>query len=249
MTTTPPTTAPRRHPHLRHPGEGETTLYLVRHGRTASNVGQILHGSTDVPLDATGLRQAQLVADRLAAGDPADALLASPLTRALTTARIIGARIGREPRVVPELVEMDFGDLEGITVERLAAEHPELASRFDDLEDHEVAWPGGESRRGFHARVMAAFLAILADHPGQRVVVVAHGGVIGSFLAQVEGNSPNDYLAYRLGNTGLTHLHITADHTDIHLLNDLLHLEVLGASDGPDTLEWLDRADHGERRP
>lgn len=230
MTTTPliaiePT--PQRHRHLRHPAAGETTLYLVRHGRTASNVRRLLHGVTDVPLDRFGLRQAARVAERLAREPLVDAIVSSPLARALTTARVIGERIGLEPVVVPELVEMDFGALEGATLERIIEDHPALAERLLDVDADDVAWPEGETRRGFNDRVHAAFLAILADYAAHRVVVVAHGGVIGTFLGGIQGLSPNDPTIYDVMNCSLTHLHVTPDETLLHVRNDVVHLESL----------------------
>ena len=238
-----PGTAPATHPHLRHPAAGETTLYLVRHGRTSGNVQQLLHGSTDAPLDALGLRQAHLIAERLATEVTADALISSPLTRALTTARIIGKRLGLTPEIRPELSEMDFGELEGLTVARIEAEHRELARRMYDLGDDDFAWPGGESRRDFHDRVLRAFQAILLDHPHQQAVVVAHGGVIGSFLAQVHGVSPNDWRLFQLVNCSFTHLHVTPHSTAVHVVNDAVHLEVLDAE--PDGSELDGRSQLG----
>ena len=225
MTTT--TVYPRTHQSLRHPARGETTLYLVRHGQTDSNVRKLLHGSTDVPLDAKGIRQAHLVAERLANEIRADALVSSPLDRALTTARIIGGRIGMEPVVNPGLSEMDFGALEGVTIESIAEDYPEIACRLLDFDDFDLTWPKGESRRQFHTRVFATFQALLTEYSEHSVVVVAHGGVIGSILAQVEGVSPNNWLAYQIANCGLSHLHITAEHTSVHLVSDVVHLELM----------------------
>lgn len=218
---------PQRHPHLRHPAAGETTLYLVRHGRTASNVNRLLHGVTDVPLDRFGLRQAARVAERLEREPPIDAILSSPLSRALTTASIIGGRIGAVPTVVPELVEMDFGVLEGATLERVIEDHPALAERLLDADADDVAWPEGETRRGFNQRVSAAFLAILADYAAHRVVVVAHGGVIGAFLGGIQGLAPNDPAIYDVMNCSLTHLHVNPNETVLHVRNDVVHLESL----------------------
>ena len=184
-----------------------------------------------MPLDAWGVRQARCVAERLAAEPPLDVLLSSPLSRALSTARIIGERIGLEPMAVPSLVEINFGALEGATVEQILTEHPELAGRMLEADGFDVAWPDGESRRDFYDRVLATFLAILEDHASRRVVVVAHGGVIGVFLAQIQGLSPNDPRVYDVMNCSLTHLHVTADHTLVHLRNDIVHLELLGEPD------------------
>jgi broad specificity phosphatase PhoE len=215
-----------------HPSGGETTLYLIRHGRTNGNALRQLHGATDVPLDPLGLRQAERIADRLAVQVRADALVTSPLSRARTTAEIIGRRLNLAPTIVPGLVEMNFGDLEGLTLEAVAERYPELAVRALDMEDEELIWPNGESRRQFHIRVRETFQWILATYANHAVIVVAHGGVLGSLLAQIEGRSPNDWRAYQLGNCSLTHVDVLAKHTVVHCMNDIVHLDRL--TDGDD---------------
>lgn len=229
MTTSPLKTTPALalHSSLRHPSNGETTLYLIRHGRTESNVLRRFQGQLDTPLDSHGVMQAHLLAARAAEEIDADVLLSSPLQRALVTAQIVGASLGLEPIVVPELSEMDFGAMEGMTIDRLEAEHPEIVAAMYDEDDDDFGWPEGETRRDFHGRVLRVFQTILTDYPGKRVVVVAHGGVIGSFLAQIEGGSPNDWQRNPIANCSLTHLHVTPDHTAVHLFNDAVHLEAL----------------------
>jgi broad specificity phosphatase PhoE len=122
---------------------------------------------------------------------------------------------------------MSFGELEGFPVALIAQEHPELARRLADLEDSDFAWPGGESRREFHERVRATFEAILTYYPRHAVIVVAHSGVIGSFLAQLRGLRLSDPRTFNVANCGLTQLEITARHTWIHRLNDVTHLGLL----------------------
>lgn len=182
-----------------------------------------------MPLNPLGLRQAALVAERLRADVPLEAILSSPLSRALTTARIIGDRFGLEPTIVPGLMEMNFGSLEGISVARFAVEHPDLATRMLDLEDFDLGWPEGETRRGFHDRVLATFQAILSDYASHTIAVVAHGGVIGSLVAQISDASPNDLFALDVMNCSVTHLDVAPDHTAVHLFNDVVHLDILDA--------------------
>ena len=217
-----------------HPGGGETTLYLVRHGRTNGNALRQLHGATDLPLDPIGLRQAERIADRLAAEVRADALLTSPLSRALTTAEIIGQRMNLIPTIVPGLVEMNFGDLEGLTLEAVAERYPDLAIQALDMEDQDLIWPNGESRKQFHSRVRETFQEVLTTYANHAVIVVAHGGVLGSLLAQIEGRSPNDWRAYQLANCSLSHVDFLAQHTVVHFLNDSVHLDELMDEDGGD---------------
>ncbi|MBA2518193.1 MAG: histidine phosphatase family protein [Chloroflexia bacterium] len=218
---------PRHYTHLRHPSAGETALFLVRHGRTSANHRQVLQGSSDYPLDDTGLRQAALIANRVAQEPAIDAIVSSPLQRALVTARAIGDRLNIEPQVVPALTELDFGLYENRPFTDLLQEEPELAVRFQDLEDFDAGWPGGETRRSFYDRVWQAFTALLDDYHMHRVVVVAHGGVFGAFLAMVEGVSPNDIARYDIKNCSLTELRVTSDHTVVQLRNDVCHLDAL----------------------
>ncbi len=189
----------------------------------------MLHGYTDVPLNPLGLRQAALVADRLRASVPLEAIVSSPLSRALTTARIIGDRFRLEPTIMPGLMEMNFGSLEGVSAARFAAEHPELAARMLDLDDFDLGWPDGETRRAFHERVLTTFQAILGDYASHTIAVVAHGGVIGSLVAQISDAQPNDIFAYDVMNCSVTHLDVTPDDTAMHLFNDVVHLDILNA--------------------
>lgn len=221
------TWTPQSHERLRHPGNGETVLYLVRHGQTTANKRQLLQGSTDHPLDEIGLSQARLIAEHFATLPPVDAIVSSPLQRALVTAQMIGERVGREPQVRPAFTELDFGAWENREFAEFQAEHPELAARFLDADDYDAGWPGGETRRDFYGRIWAAFHDLLAEYHRHWVVVVAHGGVFGAFLAMVEGTSPNDLARYDILNCSLTELHVTGRHTEITLRNDVCHLESL----------------------
>jgi broad specificity phosphatase PhoE len=215
-----------RHPVV-HPSGGKTELFLVRHGRTLGNVQRVLVGSTDIPLDELGVQQAELVGIHLAGAVKADVLLSSPLQRARVTAQAIGDRMGLTPVIRPNLAEWNFGSAEGLSFEVLAQQHPDIAVRFADIEDFDVGWPGGETRREFHDRVFNEFVSILHAYESHTLIVVAHGGVFGSLLAQIQGNSPNDWMQYNIHNCSITHLEVSVDATAFHLLNDIEHLNGL----------------------
>jgi uncharacterized phosphatase len=146
-----------------------TDLVLVRHGETEWNrIGRV-QGRTDIPLNDTGREQARAAGRRLR-GQAFDAVVSSPLSRAADTARIIAAELGLgEPELVEALVERDYGRAEGWTDDDIR----------DRMDGHLVA---RESREATVARVKPALLAIAERHPGQRVLVVSHGGVIGSLI-------------------------------------------------------------------
>ena len=98
-------------------------LYLVRHGQTDLNRVRRYQGRIDVPLNETGIGQARQLAVRLSS-EPFDAIYASPLARAHETARLI--HDGRSIAIItsPELVEMDFGRLEGKTYQEIIGIFP-----------------------------------------------------------------------------------------------------------------------------
>jgi probable phosphoglycerate mutase len=208
---------------LRHPTQGTTTLYLVRHGQTEANVGRRLAGLTDVPLDALGLAQAAELGAHFA-NIPFDVLYSSPLTRAKQTAQAIADASGHRIIEVPGLSEVNFGLAENLTFEEALTQFPEIRPLADDLDDLDLGWPQGDTRRMFDERVMASYLGILERHVGQTVVAVAHGGVIGTFFAQIVGGNPRDFARYAVANCSVSRLVVTPDHTEVHLWNDVSHL-------------------------
>ena len=156
----------------------------------------------------------------------------SPLQRARVTAEAIGSRMGLIAEIRPNLVEWHFGAAEGQAVDVLAGLYPEIAARFEDLQDSDVGWPEGETRRQLHERVYAEFLDILQTYANHAVIVVAHGGVFGSLLAQIQGKDPNDWRRFNIQNCSVTHLDVTVEDTTIHLLNDVEHLNGLADLSG-----------------
>ena len=208
---------------VKHPAQGETTLFLVRHGQTLANIDNRLAGVTDVPLDPLGEIQAAEVAAHME-GVEFDALLTSPLRRARQTADAISATTGRDPIIVPGLSEINFGDAEGLTLDEAVVQFPELKTMVDDLEDLDLGWPRGDTRRAFDERVTATFLGILERYVGKRVVAVAHGGVIGTFFAQIIGGNPREFARFAVANCSVTQLVFTPNNTEVHIWNDVGHL-------------------------
>jgi broad specificity phosphatase PhoE len=147
-----------------------TTLLLVRHGETDWNAEGRLQGHTDRPLNDDGRRQAKDLADRLARDEPIDAIYASDLSRAKETAEILGERLGHPVVIDPDLREKNWGNWEGLTGdERAAIEFV------------------GESTQEHRDRVLRAVRRIVERHPGQRIVVVTHGGSLRRIQAAVNG--------------------------------------------------------------
>jgi broad specificity phosphatase PhoE len=198
---------------------------MVRHGQTDSNIAGLFHGATDIPLNATGLRQAELVAQRVATLEDLQSLHTSPLLRAFVTAEAISRRVGLSLHVHLDLQEMNFGEAEGLVMATVTEQWPDLVQRLSDYEDIDARFPGGESRREFNQRVRHALDEIVTAHSGQRLVVVAHGGVISSLVAQILGDNPNNWRKYPVANCSVTHIEFATHGPVARLLNDVVHLE------------------------
>lgn len=211
---------------LVHPSGSETELYFVRHGQTPANVQHRFAGATDVPLDELGRKQAGQVASRFQYIE-IDQIVSSPLQRAHYTARQIGAITGHTPLLMDGLREMNFGDAEMLTLNEIAETFAHLMPAMGDLRDTTMQWPNGESRIGFHQRVLDSVNSILHDYADQRVAVVCHGGVIASVLSHLEDGPRNDFVRYSIANCSITHMSVTPDETIIHAWNDYSHLDAV----------------------
>ena len=157
--------------------KGATRLVLVRHAEPDESMQGRCYGRLDVPLSAAGLRRAAAVGEALRRHE-IEVVYSSPLQRAFDTARAVASAHGLEPIPRDALRELDFGELEGMSHDEIASEHPELYRFW--MED---PFPGGEGLSDLRARVLPEVAGIRKQHEGQAVAVVAHGGVLRVVLA------------------------------------------------------------------
>lgn len=165
------------------PPAGEATrIVLVRHVEPNPAVRGRCYGALDVGLSPEGRRRARALAQALE-GLALQAVYTSPLRRALETALPLAAARGLSPVVDEDLRELDFGELEGMTYEEIAARHPKLYAAWMGRPT-EVRFPGGESYAELRRRVSRALPELRARHAGDEIAVVAHGGVNRVVLAE-----------------------------------------------------------------
>jgi probable phosphoglycerate mutase len=161
-------------------------LFLVRHGQVASNRDLRYVGSRDEALTDLGRRQAGALGELLAAL-PIDAILSSPLRRAVDTAEAIAAAAGRSMRVDDRLREQSYGSWEGLSRDEVRARSPIDAELLTSWErDAEVPPPGGESLDSVQRRALSLVDELGASAPSGSmpwVVLVSHVGPIKSLLA------------------------------------------------------------------
>jgi broad specificity phosphatase PhoE len=150
-----------------------TTLLLVRHGETDWNRDGRWQGHSDTQLNDVGRRQAARLGDEL---NGVDVVYASDLARARETAEILAERLGLDVEVDGRLRERGFGAWEGKTRPEIEAEFGDALARWRAGEG-----PGADDAEpfaDFAARVKSFLDDVLARHPDETVLVVAHGGSI-----------------------------------------------------------------------
>ena len=196
-----------------------TTVCLVRHGETDWNFHRRYQGWEDIPLNETGHGQAQVVALAIA-GEEWDVIASSPLSRAYATAQAIAAasRMPNASAIVTDvdLRERGYGDAEGMTLEERTAQWP-----GND-------WPNLEAYDVLADRAMAALDRLVTAYPGQRILVVCHGGLINAVLARVSGGEVGTGKTIIL-NTARSFLTYRAGLWSIDVVTDASHLELEAA--------------------
>lgn len=165
-------------------------IFLFRHGETDWNREGRLQGRTDVPLNATGLAQAEALARELGRHRP-EAIVSSDLLRAWTTGLIVAEALGVP--IFPEegLRETAVGEAEGLLWAEAKTRFGEgLTQRW--YTDDDVAFPGGESGAMTRRRGLSALRRFASANPYRRIGVSTHGAMIRQLMrhALPPGSAP-----------------------------------------------------------
>jgi len=178
----------------------ETEIVLLRHGEPVG--GRRYRGKLDDALSEKGWQQMWH-----AVGERADwqQIVTSPLLRCHAFALALGERHGLPVEVDERFAEVGFGSWEGRTRQELEAETPGQVRRFlqDPVGNRP---PGAELLDDFTSRVQAGLHDVLQAYAGQRVLLVAHAGVIRTIMAQVLGMPPVAMYRIHVANAGLTRI-------------------------------------------
>ncbi len=201
-----------------------TRILAIRHGETAWNVDTRIQGHLDIPLNDTGRWQAQRVARALAARDPIHAVYSSDLQRAHETAKAIASATGAPLVTHAGLRERGFGIFEGKTYVEIEQTWPEESEHWRKRTP-DWAPQGGESLLQVRARITRTLHELAARHPGQQIVLVAHGGVMDQLYRAATGQDLAAPRTWQLGNTAVNRLLWTPEGLSLVGWSDTSHLE------------------------
>jgi phosphoserine phosphatase len=153
-----------------------TKILLVRHGHVAGISPERFRGRADLALTQEGRRQAEMTARRIGATWQPTAIYASPLSRCQDTGAAIGRPFGLTPISLEGLVDIDYGEWQGMTPDEAKAHWFSAVDLWYRAPD-EIKIPGGESLQEVRARVATTLQTICSAHPNDTVVLVGHDSV------------------------------------------------------------------------
>ncbi|MBU2536067.1 MAG: histidine phosphatase family protein [Chloroflexota bacterium] len=203
-----------------------TTVLLVRHGQTESNITGYFMGWSNEDISELGYAQAHSISSRLAKF-PIASIYTSPLKRTMNTARILAKPHKLEPEVMDDLIEIGLGDWQGLHRDEISQKWPEIwkQSRIDPSD---IALPNGESFQQVTERAVRAFNRIVADNTDRQALAVTHDVVIRVLVAHVLGASNSIYRRLEINNASLSIIRAEDDRIRLVTLNDTAHLDGIG---------------------
>jgi broad specificity phosphatase PhoE len=200
-----------------------TTLLVVRHAQTTSNVNGRYMGWLDEDLNDEGVMQATRLSRRLSRR-PIAAVFSSPLKRASRTAELLA-----HPHRVPvqqlhDLGEIRIGAWEGMFAREIEAKFPELWRTWR-TDPSTVQMPAGESLSQVSQRAIVALKDMLRENQGRQVLAVTHDVVVRILVSYCLNVSTAIYRRLEAANSSLTVIQCVNGTYRLRLLNDTAHLE------------------------
>jgi broad specificity phosphatase PhoE len=182
----------------------KTTIYLIRHGLTAANKGDVFAGRTQEPLHPEGMAQLTAVGERLA-GCGISRIFCGPLARTRQSAAIVGELLGVPVEAYEALNEISIPHWDGLTKEAIRAGFgPEYPTWLADPAGFRV--PGCETIAEVQSRAVACLETIFRACPGQNLLVVSHLIVVRALLLHYLARPIADFRAIKVGNAQVARL-------------------------------------------
>lgn len=212
-----------------------TRIIAIRHGETAWNADSRIQGQRDIALNDIGLWQARRVGVALA-GERISAVYSSDLGRAHQTAASISETTGIPVIRTQGLRERRFGIFEGMTFQEIQDTWPEHAQNWRRRIPEWQPPEGGESLIELRERVHRTMVELAARHPGEQIVIVAHGGVLDALYRIATGQDVNSPRTWELPNGAINRLLWTPEGFTLVGWSDTQHLEEQEAGDDATTV-------------
>jgi probable phosphoglycerate mutase len=198
-------------------------IILVRHGQTEWNRVERFRGRADMPLNQIGLTQAEATGRRIAAEWHPATIYAGSLSRTMQTAEAIGLCCNLTVKVEPRLIDIDYGEWQGLTPDEVRERWPEALSTWYNS-PHMARIPGGETLDNLRVRAMSAVNELAANHLNQTIVLVSHTVVNRIILLGVLGLGNERFWRLRQDTCAINVFEVEKDLCTLVTMNDTCHL-------------------------
>lgn len=200
-------------------------IILVRHGQTAWNKEERFRGRADLPLDETGIKQAEAAAQKLA-GCEATAIYSSPLQRTMMTAEPIADILGLTIQPLEGLIDIDYGAWQGLSTQEALEQDANLYQQWIQTPQN-ARFPDGEGLQDVRDRVETVIAKILSEHAGQTVILVSHVVVCRVFICTVLGLDNSHFWQIGQDVNAINTIGLRESKLVLNSLNDTCHLKGL----------------------
>jgi len=200
-----------------------TCIILIRHGQTEWNRIERFRGRADVPLNETGLAQAEAAGKRVAAEWQPSVIYTSPLSRSVKTAEAIAKHYGMRVQRHPGLVDIDYGEWQGLSPEEARQRWPEEIDNWYNR-PHLAHIPGGETLDDLRTRAMKMVKELADRYPNDTIVLVGHTVINRIILLGVLGLGNERFWRIKQDTCAINVFEAEGHEFTLVSLNDTCHL-------------------------
>jgi broad specificity phosphatase PhoE len=200
-----------------------TCIILVRHGQTEWNRVERFRGRADVPLNETGLAQAEATGLRIHGEWQPSAVYSSPLSRAVRTAEAIAKHFDLPVQIHPGMADIDYGKWQGLTPDDVRDRSPAALHAWYHQPDQAII-PGGETLAQLRSRGMSAVNELYTRHAEQTIVLVGHTVINRIILLGVLGLGNERFWHIKQDTCAINVFEVEKGDFVLVSLNDTCHL-------------------------
>lgn len=208
-------------------GDFLTQIVVLRHGRTEWNRVERFRGRANIELDEVGIKQAEATAERVVEL-PVAAVYCSPLKRTLTTASIIARRLNLEAQPLPAIIDIDFGEWQGLSAAEVSAKDNALFTLWQK-KPHLVKFPGGESLADLRDRAGSAVDELVKQYADKTIVLVSHRVVCQILILHFLGLDNSRFWQVSQDVSAMNLFEVKDGIGYARLLNDTCHLKKISS--------------------
>lgn len=196
-------------------------IYLIRHGESRWNILKKIQGQQDISLTKNGIKQAHLIGNRLK-DKKIDKIYSSDLSRALSTASIIGKKLNLTVTPMEEFRELKFGVWEGMTIEEILIEYTDEFNIWR-REPENLKLDGAETLAELQLRTMAGINKIMDNNTYENILIVSHGVTIKTIILSLLNMHLSHFKNLTIDNVSLSIIENRDYNRVLKVLNDISH--------------------------